>query len=357
MRKIILLGALCVVTFVSFGQKVDLDKFYFTANYRDLPRQPLDTSFHTFSVTVQTGPLSRLAIRRGEIEDQVQIYGWKRIQNRAHVDIQFRFEDVLIEKTDVIENVEVLKDKNGKETGRRSTFILSVIYAYGAHAKLTDYRGQAIQTHVLASRDQKKKWNSEAFPSAAEANAYFKFGIATITHQLIKQSVSNSISALNNTLTWNYGYPSRTVSDFFWILDSRKHPEYENHRRAWIDFKQAIVGMSADEPLDDVRAELKPVIEYFLKVAKNYNSGSKADKKLRYASFYNLSKIHLYLDEPDAAMKYANELSINGFDAKDGNRLEAVAADLKQQLRLAKRTSRHFPLNVQEYQGISYSER
>ena len=292
-----------------------------------------------------------------KLKTRFRSYGWKRLQNRSHVDIQFRFEDVLIEKTDVIENVEVLKDKNGKETGRRSTFILSITYAYGAHAKLTDYRGQAIQTHVLANRDQKRKWNSEAFQSAAEANAYFKFGIATITNQLIKQSVANSISSLNSTLTWNYGYAARTVGDFFWVLDSRKHPEYENHRRAWIDFKQAIVGMSADEPLDDLKTELKPVIEYFLKVAKKYNSGSKADKKLRYASFYNLSKIYIYLDEPDAAMKYANELSINGFDAKDGNRLEAVAADLKQQLRVAKRNSRHFPLNVQEYQGISYTER
>ena len=357
MRKIIPLIALCALPVVLFAQKVDLDKFYFTANYRDLPRHPLDTSYHTFSVYVQTGPLSRLAIRRGEIEDQVQIYGWKRLQSKAHVEIQFRFEDVLIEKTDVIENVEILKDKNGKETGRRSTFTLSIIYAYGAQAKLTDYRGQAIQTHVLASRDQKKKWNSEAFTSAAEANAYFKFGIATITNQLIKQSVSNSISTLNNTLTWNYGYAARTVGDFFWILDTRKHPEYENHRRAWIDFKQAIMGMTADEPLDELKTELKPVIEYFVKVAKKYNSSSKADKKLRYASFYNLSKIYIYLDEPDAAMKYATELSINGFDAKDGNRLEAVAADLKQQLKIAKRTSRHFPLNVQEYQGISYSER
>ena len=87
---------------------------------------------------------------------------------------------------------------------------------------------------------------------------------------------------------------------------------------------------------------------------KKYSSNSKADKKLRYASYYNLAKIYWYLDDPDAGLKEANELVINGFDAKDGRGLEAGATNLKMQLRLAKRDSRHFPLNVEDYQGIGY---
>ena len=112
--------------------------------------------------------------------------------------------------------------------------------------------------------------------------------------------------------------------------------------------------MSPDQPLDQVKADMKQVIDYFNSVKKKYNSNSKSDKKLRYASYYNLAKIYWWLDDPDAAMREANELVINGFDSKDGERLEAGAENLKEQLRSAKRDSRHFKLNIDEYQGIGY---
>jgi hypothetical protein len=69
-------------------------------------------------------------------------------------------------------------------------------------------------------------------------------------------------------------------------------------------------------------------------------------------SYYNLAKIYWYLDDPDAGLREANELVMNGFDAKDGKGLETGATNLKLQLRQAKRSSRHFRLNVEDYQGV-----
>ncbi|HYC29728.1 MAG TPA: hypothetical protein VEB42_12940, partial [Chitinophagaceae bacterium] len=65
----------------------------------------------------------------------------------------------------------------------------------------------------------------------------------------------------------------------------------------------------------------------------------------------NLAKIYWYLDDPDSAMKEANEVIINGYDAKDGSRLEAGATDLKALMRSARIYTRHFRVPVQEYQG------
>jgi len=353
MRKAFILITL-LVCIAGYGQKVDLDKFYFTASFRDLPRQPLDTSFHTFSASAEIGPLSRLMIKSTDLVPRITIDGWKRLNYDAHLQVQFKFEDVIIEQTGVKENVEILKDKNGVQTGKRSTYVMQVTYAYGANARIVDYRGQLVSSYTFASREQKRVYNSESFTSSAEANAYMRYSLVLLTNQLTKQSANESIESLNSTLTENYGYGNSTVSDFFWVLDSRKHPEYENHRRAWINFKTAISAMTPEEPLDQVKLELKPVIDYYNSVKKKYNSNSKWDKKLRYASYYNLAKIYWYLDNPDAGMKEANELVINGFDAKDGKGLEAGATNLKLQLRLAKRDTRHFPLKVEEYQGIGY---
>ena len=353
MRKAIIL-AIQFVCLAAYAQKVDLDRFYFSASYRDLPRTPLDTSYHTFSVSATIGPLTRYIAKPIDFEQRVAMDGWRRLNNGAHVQVQFRFDDVIIENTGVKENVEVLKDKNGNQTGTRSTYVMQVTYTYGSQATLVDYKGQTVSSFTLASRDEKRVYNSESFSSSAEANAYMKFGLVAITNELMKASINEAVNSLNATLTLNYGYPDRTANDFFWVLNYRKHPEYENQQRAWINFKQAITNMSPDEPLDRVKADLQPVIDYFNSVKKKYNSSSKSDKKMRYASYFNLAKIYWYLDEPDAAMKEANELVINGFDPKDGERLEAGAENLKQQLRSAKRDTRHFKLNVDEYQGIGY---
>jgi len=353
MRKAIIL--FCLVACVTgYGQKVDLDRFYFTASYRELPSQPLDTSYHTFSVMAESGPLTRLAVQPSEMEQRVMMDGWKRLGAGAHLQVQFKFEDVIVEQTGTKETVEILKDKNGKETGKRSTYVMQATYTYGATARITDYHGQFVGSFTFSSRDQKRVYNSESFPTATEALAYIRFGLVVLTKQLVTQSVNEAINSLNATLSYNYGYSDKSVNDYFWVLDSRKHPEYENHRRAWINFKQAISAMTPDEPIDKVRTELQPIIDYYNSVKKKYNSNSKADKKLRYASYYNLAKIYWYLDDPDAGMREANELVINGFDAKDGRGLEAGATNLKMQLRSAKRTTRHFPINIDDYQGIGY---
>src|SRR6188508_1079657 len=95
--------------------KVDIDEYAFTASYLQLPAFPLDSAYRTFEVDVQTGLTSELGLNRTEIEQRIDIEGWKKLDNRAHVQIAARFEDVVILSTEVKEHVEILKDKEGKE--------------------------------------------------------------------------------------------------------------------------------------------------------------------------------------------------------------------------------------------------
>ena len=336
---------------VSNGDKVDLDKISFTASFRDLPSNALDTSYHTYSVQVDYGTLTRLAMKRGELENQVTMEGWRRLNHGAHVLIRVRFEDLLITSSEVVERSEDVKDKDGKVTGKRTYYNVEVGYSFAAQAKITDYKGAFIDDLTLASREQRRTYRSETFPSRTEANVYSKIGLVALAPKLTRESMDDALSILSNNLTSNYGYPERTVSDYFWIVASRKHPEYEDHRRAWLNFRQAIAMMSPDEPLDEVKKAMQPVIEYYNKVKKKYSSDSKGDKKMRYASYYNLAKIYWFLDDPDAQMKEATELIINGYDARDGNGLEAGATNLKTLFRQSKRNTRHFPITLNEYQG------
>jgi hypothetical protein len=108
--------------------------------------------------------------------------------------------------------------------------------------------------------------------------------------------------------------------------------------------------MSPDEPLDKVKERIKPVIAYYEKVKTAYAGSDKEARKLRYASYYNLAKIYLYLDDPNAAMREADALSMNDYDESDGRSLRSVAESLDEQLKKNNANSRHFPVDIARYE-------
>jgi len=335
----------------SYAQKVDLDRYSFTAVYLDLPRMGLDTSYRTFSIHSDYSQGVAFSIKDRQLPDMVNIPGWRKLPGHAHIVIRTRMEDVNILNSEVRERIQILKDKNGKETGKRSYYYTEVTYSFAAEMKVNDFRGENILSNAMASRELKRTYKTPEVGSYNEAVYFFINNVFSVTAAITNLEVDRSVNELNNMLRINFGYTQRSVSDFLWILDSKKHPEYRAHLQAFNAFKQAMFRMRADQPLDEVEMMLKPVISYFERMKKRYNSDSKADRKMRYASYYNLAKIYYYLDQPDASMNEAGELMINDYDEKDGRGLEAAAADLKLLLDINKTHTRHFMLDTERFEG------
>jgi hypothetical protein len=351
MKKPLFLGLCILLVLASAAQSVDLDRFYFNAAYRDLPRRGLDTSWRTFAVTVETGAMCKMAIKDEYLTQMVNIEGWRKLDRKAHILIRTRLEDVIVEKSQVRERQEILKDKQGKQTGVKNYYAMQLTYTYGAQTTVTDYTGRALDEFPVVDRSIKNTYTSQEYTTKLEAELYFAYNIMNVTSEIMRRVATNTFEDISNRLTTNYGYVQRTVNDFMWILDSRKHPEYDSHRRAFALVKQAMFQMNADEPTDKVREMLKPAIDYFEKVKRMYPSTNKKERKLRYASYYNLAKIYIYLDDPDAAMREATALVMNDFDARDGHMLESAANDLKWLLQQNKVKSRHFPVNLLDFNG------
>ena len=351
MKRFLFIVTLLIYGLTAVAQRVDLDRFSFSANYRNLPREPLDTSYKTYTVFLETGPMMRSLNQEDEYSNRVYISGWRLIPYDAHLRISLNLEDVLIENSEVKTNVQILKDKTGKEIGKKTTYQSQVTYTFAAKIRISDYKGNLIKQEVIASRQNKKTHLSPEYQSEVEANSYTRFGFLTVLNQLNQQTFAQTVANLSENLTYRYGYPERTVTDFMWVLNSRKHPEYDGFQRAWMNVRQSMTEMSANEPLDNVREKLKPAIAYLNQLKKRYASDDKSDKKIRYACYFNLSKIYFYLDEPDLAMKEAGELVINGYDTKDGKLLEAQSLDLKAIMKQSKMKTRHFPVDIESYKG------
>ena len=349
--KIKFLIAVMLFSCVAFGQRVDLDRFKFSTQYRSLPSVRLDSSYRTYNVTVETVKLMQPYLADMTPEKSVQLEGWKMLKKNGHIGIQVKLEELLPESFSVKEREEIIKDKTGKETGRRKLYSQEVVYTFSAFADVTDYKGVHIENIVLASRNYKQTYASPEFALKYAAEGYFLINSHTITEQLYRNCVTRATNYLSSKLTDDYGYTERTVTDQMWILDSKKHPEYQAHRQAFLLIKETLFGVSANKSLDGVREQLKPAIDYFESIKKKYVSTSKHDRKLRYASYYNLATLYYYLDDPQAMLKEAGALILNDYDAKDGRALEASALYLKNLFLQTQLNSRHFAIDTSTFKG------
>jgi hypothetical protein len=350
--KKLLFTAALLLPILAFSQKVpDLDRFRFTAQFRTLPAYRLDSSYRTYNINLEGTRLMKGYLSEMEPERSVVLEGWKRLAKDGHITVDVKVEDLLPESVSVKERVEIIKDKNGRQTGTRTLYHQEVVYTFSSFADISDYKGAHIENVVLADRGHKQTYNSPEFAIRHLAEGYFLLNTVSVTERLYKNCVTRAMRYLSDRLTQNYGYGETTVTDQMWIIDSKKHPEYSAHRNTFLNMKDVLFSLSADKPLDGVREQLQPAIDYFESIKKKYTSTSKHDRKIRYASYYNLAVLYYYLDDPQAMLKEAAGLILNDFDAKDGKNLEASAIRLKNLFFQTKLNSRHFPIDITSFRG------
>ena len=351
MKKLWFFIITLIIGLTALSQQVELDKFSFSANFRSLPREPQDPSYKTYTVFLKCGPLMRSLNNPTELAGRINISGWRFIPIDAHLRVSIYMEDVTIESQENNTKIQILKDNAGKDIGKKITSQTEVFYTYSARILITDFKGNLIREDTIVTRQKKNSYLCPITNSEAEANAYIRFGNLKLLNELNLLAFTQLAQSLSEDLTYSYGYPERTINDILLVINSENHPAYEGFKQAWINVSLSMMNMSANEPIDSVRSKLQPTIDYFTQIKNSYVSGDKANRKIRYACHYNLSKIYYYLDEPELASQEASELIINKYGAKDGKILEAMANDLKLKMNQSKMNTRHFHVDVENYKG------
>jgi hypothetical protein len=336
---------------VAAQKNVDLDKFNFTAQFRSLPAMRVDSNFRTYNVIIEGTKLVQGYLAEMDPEKSVLLEGWKKLPKDGHLSIKVKIEDLLPQSVSVKERVESIKNKTGQVTGTRTFYWQEVVYTFAATANIHDFRGMHIKDEILADREYRQVYKSPEFPIRGLAEGYFVLNSLTVTRDLFRNCVTRAMHQLSDLITDNFGFKEVTVKDHMWIVDSRKHAEYEAHRKAFRDMNEVIFGMNASTPITNARQQLKPVIDYFESVKRKYTTTSKHDRKIRYASYYNLAVLYYYLDDPQMMMKEANGLILNDFDANDGKNFERTALWLKKQFEVSNINTRHFSIDPSTFKG------
>jgi hypothetical protein len=337
-------------SYASAQKKVDLDRFSFSVAYMSLPKMKIDSTYRTYSVTVQGTKLMQPFLKDLDPEKNVVLEGWRNLQEKGHLLINVNLDDLLPESVSIKERTEVIKNRAGQVTNR-VYYHEEVKYSFAANATIEDYKGIHITDLNLASRNNKYVYNSPEFALRPLAEGYFLLNTPKITQDLYRRCVTNAMNKLSESITDNFGFRKVVSNDIMWIVDSRKHPEYAAHRQAFQQLSEVFFSMSATSSIEKVREQVKPVIDYFESIKKEYTSTSKHDRKMRYASYFNLAVLYYYLDDPQKMMKEAQGLILNDYDTRDGKGFEQTAVWLKNLFETNNIFTRHFNIDVASFKG------
>lgn len=337
--------------YLAAQKRVDLDRFNFTVQQRALPRMHLDSTYHTYSVVVEGTKLLNPYLQQMDPEKSVVLESWKKLPEDAHISIKVKLEDLLPQSVNIRERAETIKDRLGVISGTKILYHEEVEYSFAATAIITDYKGTHIMDLPLASRNYKQVYNSPEFAIKALAQGYFLLNAVTVQKDLYRSCINRAMHYLSERITEDFGFREIRTNDYMYIIGSRKHPEYEDNRKAMQQLQDVLFSMSASVSNEGLKEKLKPVIDYFEGVKANYTTTSKHDRKIRYASYFNLAVLYYYLDDPQAMMKEANGLILNDYDTRDGKGFAETASWLKNQFEQNNIYTRHFPIDIDAFRG------
>ncbi len=348
-RSILTSLGLLFFTQVGFSQGVDLDRFFFKANYRNLPQSPLGFDYKTYKVNPSLSKITASLFSPEEIQDKIIIEGFSRVDNdSADLAVSLNVDDIVITRTEIKTRQDVKKDKNGTITSKKDYYWLEMDYTMSAKFNVVDLKKHVtLSSRVLDNRENKHTYKSEETESYKSARDLYQLNKEMMVKNLIQSCLNDYYSYINNFLTTNYGYKVISENLQLWILGSKKHPETAAYSNVCKQIQDAFKLMNPDSSVAAIKESLTPVFEYLNNIPQRYQSDEKGDKKLRYSAYYNLAQMYLALDMPDEAIKCANLIITNDYDTRDGNYFIANAQKLKDLFAKNNFYSRHFVRDVQ----------
>lgn len=351
MKKLSILFILLFPVLVRGQKSVDLDKFRFSVQFRSLPAVKIDPAYRTYNVEITTTKLMDPLLGEIDPAKTVRLEGWKKLERNGHINVNIKLGDLVPGSVSVKERVVTNRNGNGIITGTKTFYYQEVQYTFEAEAVINDYKGAHIMDQQLASRNYQKTYRSPEFALRALAEGYFLVNSLAVTKELFRENVDRCMHYLSEKLTENFGYDEVTANDIMWVIDSRKHPEYDAWRQAIRQINDVLFSMNASTPITGAAEQLKPAISYFEKIKRDYSSSSRHDRKLRYGCYYNLAVLYYYLDDPQSMMKEANGLELNDFDPKDAKGFKETASWLKNLFEQNNIYTRHFSIDLNSLKG------
>jgi hypothetical protein len=349
MKKIISIVSLVCLFFLdgtAQTKSVDIDNVNYSYSYRNLPAKPINPIDFKYTTKVNATGVVKNNISIENVNDALLIAGQVKVENpeEALFSIELTLGNIIVVSSSVAERKEDHKDKAGKVTSTSYYYRSVIEYTFDASGIFRNGQ-EVLRNGSLYSRQEPLKFTSREYGTRKQAADYWNNNKESLISEFYREHSLKSASILSNNASIQYGFNPIKARDIVKTIDEKKHNENETFRAAADSLKAELEKMTPDIPLN--REKIEGLINYFKSIPEKYaDPKHKADIRLRYAAWYNLCKIYLYLDEPDNVAQYANKIASNGYDDKDGGRLLKEANELKADFDRTNIRTRHFNPDV-----------
>jgi hypothetical protein len=354
MTNLLALAILLMLSNPLWAQKVDLDRYSYSCSncYYTLPSDPLAEDFKTYNVKANIVGSARSVFPADQVENAIEINGWKALakNEKAHISINVEVKPFTFLKTEVVDRKEETKDKDGKITGTKYFYAAVLSYEMPITYTVKDYTGKDYAFFSLTGNNA-NSFKSSEYSSGAAAREYISNNRDNLRDKFINEILTESCKKATYAITLRWGLTESSQNSMMWLMDSKKHPEQDSMQIMAKFMKAEINKMTLSEKNVDFESRMKPFADYMNSLLNRYKTDEKADKKMRYAAYYNLAELYKLADNPEMMKKYAALLEKNDYDAKDAKFIIKEADALAKSFELNKVKTRHLSFDTESFAG------
>jgi len=308
MKRIsLLLATFLLFTLITDARVPRVKNRSFSYETIKLPQMALPENL-TYTMSLETAAdYGNLGLR---YQNVLQIPGWAKVQNGAYaVDVQLFPVDY--QRPFIVSRSEYIKDTADVivDTIR---FFRNVYRAAGSGSlQIVNQENQTIHNSLL--REVCLQTTGKEYRNRRAALRHRNREATRIQRQMAIDFAQAMTSQVNKRLDVLLGiYPIRKRASLM-IVRNKKHSEYKLMQAFWNRFQSVAVHVNSNSDLKDVESKLYTEIAYLKNIENKYRGSKKADRKIRYMAYRNLSTIYEMLEKPTEAIFYAQKIRSNDF--------------------------------------------
>lgn len=271
-----------------------------------LPNKPMDPEFTTYSVEIygNSGSIEDLGYSRSKMADSYfGLHSFKRVPQGGHFRISVRVSYLRVptaKTQSYTKNV-----KQGETTVKKTYYKKVVKYNLPVHYTIEDYKGNVIAEASLGTDLTSMDWGAGATSSYALNKSWNdrRQGLYT---QWRKNLVTSHMKSISSFIKSSYDFrPSKRKVEI--LVLGKKDKGTEGFMKAYQTVNTAFTKMKADTPVDVLKEEVKPAIDFWLAEKDKYSAKDKKERKVRHVCLYNIAVVFYWLDAIDEAKRYATQ--------------------------------------------------
>jgi len=304
--KIISACFICVIICNPISsQKVDTDRKILSVKITQFPENNSLRDFNTF--TAKISAYKQLwynrKLNKNELENKLIMHGFQRFKEKGDFVM-----DVIIDKHQVIENTIInmpITDYKGKKT---DNYVHKYSFYIPITVRLLDKKGALIYSEVMTTQKDLKSWTSKGSEDLQQVKDDAKNKFWSTFNELVVDYLNNVLPEIASRLNNTFGYYYYGAWAQRYILDSKKHPEYQAYTAATDTMKHLLKTVEPGGNVAEYQRIAAGPIQYFENLVPKLSVADKEQNKLLEATYINLMDLYFFSDNFLKFRENANKL-------------------------------------------------